>query len=247
MRTQHIPMPIDEFHALHRHYAWKYEYWDGTVHIRPRELAVVGALPLHNIPEPSSTPPAGLVLAPLANATPEALAQLYRAAFRDTPDLCDYVGEILEREIRRWLTQDIARAHPTSRILRPKRHPRSVAALLLVKKTASGFLLDTLAVRPRYQHQGVATYLLRYVIPQLLAEGATELLTTYHPANEPSVAWHTHQGFIPLPCLSLTKLKLHAARSNGEDTTVLQAEVERLEAQVEHEGYDSVEPILRLH
>jgi GNAT superfamily N-acetyltransferase len=246
MRTQRIPMSIDEFHALPRHYAWKHEYWDGTAHIRPRELAVVAALPLHNLPEPSRTLPAGLVPASLTNTTPEALAHLYRAAFGDTPDLCDYVGEILEREIQRWLTQDIARAHPASLILCPKRHPRSVAALLLVKKTASGFLLDTLAVRPRYQRRGVATYLLRHVIPPLLAEGATELLTTYHPANEPSVAWHTQQGFVPLPCLSLTRLKLHAARSNGEETATLQAEVERLEAQAEREGYESVEPILRL-
>lgn len=121
-----------------------------------------------------------------------------------------------------------------------------MAALLLVKKTASGFLLDTLAVRPRYQRQGVATYLLRHVIPHLLAEGATELLTTYHPANEPSIAWHTQQGFVPLPCLSLTRLKLHAARSNGEETALLQAEVERLEAMAEREGYESVEPMLRL-
>ncbi len=239
-------MTMEAFHALPRHYAWKHEYWDGTAHIRPRELAVFAALPLHNLPEPSVTPPAGLVHAPLTDATPEALAQLYRAAFCDTPDLCDYVGEILEREIQRWLTKDIARAHPVSLILRPKRHPRTVAALLLVKKTASGFLLDTLAVRPRYQRQGVATSLLRHVVPHLLAEGATELLTTYHPANEPSVAWHTQQGFVPLPCLSLIRLKLHAAHANREEMELLAAEVEHLEAQAEREGYESVEPILRL-
>jgi hypothetical protein len=54
-------MSIGEFHALPRHYAWKHEYWDGTTHIRPRELAVVATLPLHTIPDSSRTPPAGEV------------------------------------------------------------------------------------------------------------------------------------------------------------------------------------------
>ena len=36
MRSQHLPMTVEAYHRLPWKIGWKYEYWDGQVHITPR-------------------------------------------------------------------------------------------------------------------------------------------------------------------------------------------------------------------
>lgn len=36
MRSQHLPMTIEEFNAIPRKRGWKYEYWNSHAHISPR-------------------------------------------------------------------------------------------------------------------------------------------------------------------------------------------------------------------
>lgn len=245
MKTRRVKMSITEFHALRRHFAWKCEYLNGEALLRPRELVLVGHLPLDSVPEPGS-PPEGLRIRSLSTASPTTLARLYREAFRDTPELCEYQGATMTKEIERWLKQEVACAHPTSLILCPRSHPHAVVALALIKRTHRSFLLDTLAVRTRYQRRGAATYLLRQIAHQLRNEGVNELLSTYHPLNEASLAWHQRQGFTTLPSLQIARLQLSAARANGDDTTALADEVRRLESWAQQAGIEAVEPIMEV-
>lgn len=59
MKTRRVKMSIMEFHALRKHFAWKCEYLNGEAILRPRELVLVGHLPLDSVPKPGS-PPEGL-------------------------------------------------------------------------------------------------------------------------------------------------------------------------------------------
>lgn len=204
MKSQHIPMTIDEFDAMPRKLGWKTEYWDGQAHITPRWLAIVTTrAPVR--PRPVQAP---CDLRPATEQDLRRLTSAYVDAFQETIDHCNQSVAQIKDAAKRILTGFFAgnrgRPHPASQVAIHAR--QIIGAALIVERAEEQPLLDLLFVRPQWHRRGVATALVGAAMNALHSAGAQELTSRYLLGNQESRAWHHHFGFVDQPDVLLARL-----------------------------------------
>ena len=236
MKSQHLPMTIDEFHAMPRKLGWKTEYWDGQAHISPRWLAIVTA-------RAPVTPRAVYAPCDLRPATEQDLRRLtpaYVAAFQETIDHCNQRVAQIKTAAKRILTGFFAgsrgRPHPASQLA--IHAGQIIGAALIVERAEEQPLLDLLFVRPQWHRKWVARVVVGGAMNALHSAGVHELASRYLLGNQESRAWHHHFGFVDDPDVLLARLHYFHALDELERRTrageVAGAEIDALIAERDH-------------
>ncbi|HZO91453.1 MAG TPA: GNAT family N-acetyltransferase [Chthonomonadaceae bacterium] len=190
MRSQHIPMTIEQYHLLPLKPGWKREYIDGEAHIQPRNTAATLTISVGPRPVNASYP--------LREVTPEdapALIAAFYEAFRDTCEYCDWPDAKIRESASKCITTFFAgqrgETHSASRLAvetaTATGREEVIGAALLVRDN-DGPYLDMLFVRPHWQRRGLATALVSAAMNALHAAGEPTLRSAYDIANDPSVA-----------------------------------------------------------
>lgn len=216
MRSQHYPLSIEEYHRLPKKLGWKYEYWDGQVHISPsHRIATVTAkvIPCTITPTTPYPPsPPYFIRSPTEDDTP-ALISAYLAAFSDDIEYCDWepeqINDSARKAIQTYFTGERGNPHPASVIATTPGTGELIGAALLVQQKNGLVFLDMLYVIPAWQHQGVATALLAQVMNALHDTGIETLGSRYMLGNDASMNWHQQHGFSEEPDLFLTGYYYH--------------------------------------
>lgn len=262
MRSQHFPIPFEEFELLPRRLGWKYEYWDGQAHLSPRDQSVSVVLPVRPATATGrrSVQSGGRTLLTtgepirLGPAMPDGQRELvsaYIRAFRDSIEFCDWPEERIEEQARQDLEGFFAgrRGKPldASRVALDvaagSGEPRALGAALLLEVAPQTALLDLLFVVPGRQRRGLATALVSDAAEGLFRHGFRRFESRYHLGNEASRAWHLRFGFVDEPDLFLAESMLHHVRHEiwrreklgafvPDERASLEAELERWRAQV---------------
>ena len=262
MRSQHFPIPFEEFELLPRRLGWKYEYGDGQAHLSPRDQSVSVALPV----EPATatgrrsvqsggrkllTTGEPVRLGPAMPDGPPDLVSAYIQAFRDSIEFCDWPEERIEEQARQDLEGFFAgrRGKPleVSRVAvddaAGSGERRALGAALLLEVAPQTALLGLLFVVPGRRRRGLATALVSEAAEGLSRRGFRRFESRYHLGNEASRAWHLRFGFVDEPDLFLAESMLHHVRHEiwrrerlgdltPEERASLEAELERWRAQV---------------
>jgi len=266
MRSQHFPMPVEEYEIMPWKLGWKYEYWDGNVHITPREQIV-----MLQVEVKPRLVDARFTLKPVDSSDEARLVDAFIAAFGDTIEYCDWTPEKIasaaQHNIRIFLTGKRGAPLPASR-LTMEVHPdtgeaRLIGAALLIDQNEECPLLDMLFVIPEWQHQGLGTTLVSAAVNDLYKAGVKTLKSRYALGNEMSRSWHQKFGFVEEPDLFLARLYYHHVyhelwrREQLDDLTKAERQqlmsevehwnsrVEELEKIAEEQGMEAVVPLLR--
>ena len=210
MKSQRLPISVDEFRRLPYRLGWKHEYYGDHAHITPQHSAIVVAtLPVQKRPAHFPCP-----LRPTGPEDVPALFPTYLAAFQDTIDYCDWALDRIERAARQNLTSFFAgqrgRALPASRVA--VHDEEIVGAALLVEKPDARALLDLLFVAPAWQRRGLATALVAAALNALEGTGFTKLSSRYMLGNEQSRRWHQRFGFVDEPNLFVARAYYYHAQ-----------------------------------
>src|SRR5262249_14700346 len=116
----------------------------------------------------------------------------------------------------------------------------SIVGAALVKRRASGPLVDCLFVHPEHARQGWATALVARVVQGLRRCCEERLLSYALLANEASVRWHHRFGFVEVPDLGVAAHRLRYYDSEVErhraPNDLPEADRARLAAAAEHWG-----------
>ena len=91
MRSQHLPMTMDEFKRMSRKPGWKYEYWHNQAHISPAHQYVKTIVEVKPLPVNSPCK-----IRPVETSDEPRLISLYFSAFRDTIEYCDWKPKKVE-------------------------------------------------------------------------------------------------------------------------------------------------------
>jgi hypothetical protein len=267
VRSQHIPMTIEEFHLLPMRPGWKYEYYGGQAHIRPGHSVAVVSLDL----KPRNIN-ALYQIRPVTVTDETHLIAAFVEVFNDTVEYCDWEREAIAaeaaRSIRGFFAGKRGKPHSSSRVAVSKEGGsddlRVIGAALIIGSGVGPFL-DMLFVKLYWQRAGLATAMVSAAINELYRSGEQKLTSIYHLCNEASRNWHKGFGFVEEPDLSLARMYWRCARHelcrrdklgelNEQERASLEAECERWKARVEaleqiadREGFEAVTPILRLH
>ena len=194
MKSQHIPMTIDEFHLMPHDLGWKYEYWEGQAHISPGWINVVKTT-VSVKPHPVVAP---CEIRPLTEEDLPKFIPAYVAGFRDAIDYCDYSLAYVKRAASRHMQDFFAgnRGNPLPASQVAIRRGHIVGAALIVERKDQRCLLDLLFVRPSRQRQGLATALVATALNGLYKEGREGLTSRFLLGNAASRAWHHRFGFV---------------------------------------------------
>jgi GNAT superfamily N-acetyltransferase len=197
MKSQHIPMTIDEFHLMPRKLGWKYEYWDGQAHTTPSHSGVVTtSMPVQPRPVQWSCTIRALVEADLAG-----LYTPYVAAFADSMDYCDWkladIKLAAEQTLAGYFAGRRGQPLPASQVALDG--TAMIGAALIVQKKNGQPFLDLLFVAPQWHRKGVATALVATALNHLAAAGYRTLTSRFVLGNEESRAWHHSFGFVDEP------------------------------------------------
>jgi GNAT superfamily N-acetyltransferase len=200
-RSQHFPLPAEEWERLSRPPGWKYEYFDGCVHISPGYQFAVTTVEVGPRPINTSCP-----LRPVRTEDEEPLLALYLEAFENDPVYCDYTDEQFRQAAANDLRESfVGRRAPllaASRVAETADSESTVVGAALVSREPEyGPVLDLLFIRPRWQRRGVATALVASTLNGLDQAGERTLTSCYHLANVASQAWHRVFGFLERPDL----------------------------------------------
>lgn len=197
-------MDFDVFERLPRHPDWRYEYWDGALHLshRPRSLSL--QRPTDPTPGPAGagkTPVADLV--PLSDVGRERAAAFLTAVWEDEDPYRSYAddrrSEILTAQVARTLDGEV---HDASVVA--VRGGVVVGTALVVQETwpereRRSPVLTWLSVDWEVRSRGVATAMLTAVCERLAAAAEPVLFSACSVANVPSLRWHLANGFTVLP------------------------------------------------
>ncbi|MFN8443881.1 MAG: GNAT family N-acetyltransferase [Caldilineaceae bacterium] len=198
MKSQSIPMSIDEFHVMPHKLGWKYEYWEGQAYISPRMSSVVTTV----VPVEPRPVPACCLCRPTEEDDISLLRPAYFAAFVEAVDYCDYppehVAQAAERNLITFFAGDRGTPLPASHLAFDPQSPQSTAigAALIVEKNDGIPMIDLLYVVPEWQNRGVATALVSSAMNALHVVGYTTLKSRYLLSNEQSRNWHLRFGFV---------------------------------------------------
>jgi GNAT superfamily N-acetyltransferase len=214
-RSIDLPISIEEFHALPRNPAYKYEFFGGRAVLSPRPKCYHATLDLQ--PRPPTGPidlrHKSVSIRPLRDDDWDALPRLFSAAFRAILPF-SLLGD----------SRRIEAAHDCLRTTRDGRDGELIDAACFVAVTSEtdqpiGASLVTLVsethddeldrlavdgvlphltwifVAPLLTRQGVGTALLDRTINELAELGHRTLASTFLLGNESSMLWHWSNGF----------------------------------------------------
>lgn len=266
MRSQHIPMTVEEFELLPMKLGWKYEYWDGQTHISPRWQAVAATVQTRpsSIQFPST-------IRPVTESDEPQLVTSYIEAFADSFDFCDWelskITRAAKDDIRKILSGQRGHLFAASRVatVLPSETAAEtiIGAALVTGSDGQPPLLDILFAIPQWHRKGIATALVSAVSHDLYIARVEILESRYFLGNEESRAWHQQFGFTEEADLMLTRVYYHHAKHelwrrekiggllDGEHERLVaerdrwNARVEELEALAKEMGMEAVLPILR--
>ncbi len=198
MKSQIIPMSIDEFHTMSWQLGWKHEYWEGAARISPSHTAI--ATVTVPVTPRSLAPPC--LLRPVTVEDIPLLLPAYLAAFADTIDYCDYTSERIAKAAAENLQSYFAgkRGTPLAvsqiALASDQAEPTAIGVANVVEKRNGDAFLDLLFVAPAWQGKGVATAMVGAVLNELSALQKPTLKSRYMLGNEASRAWHQRFGFV---------------------------------------------------
>lgn len=198
MKTQRIPMTIEEFETMPHRLGWKHEYWDGMARLSPSHTAIATVkmtIAQRTIVDPPCE------IRPLNEDDTARLHPAYVAAFHDTIDYCNRslasVKVAAVENLQNYFTEKRGKRLDASRIAIYRK--RVVGAALIVEKKDGQPFLYLLFVVPKWQRKGVANALMSEVMNVLYAAGYTTLTSRYMLGNDESRAWHERFGFVLKP------------------------------------------------
>lgn len=215
MKSRRVRMSQEEFHQLPFSLVWKQEYLNGCLVHTPRGVIVHATIPIapRLVESPAS-------LRPTKEADERALLPLFKDAFQDTFEFCDYskkrFAESAKQCLHHFFHGPFHLPLPASRVaVAPSGAPEAgkpIGAALVLKQDEGWALLDMIFVKPAWYRHGLASALAAAALTALHELGGYRtLVSRYHLGNEPSCAWHHHFGFTDEPDLRLARLRLHAA------------------------------------
>lgn len=199
-----VAMDFDVFERLPRHPDWRYEYWDGALHLshRPRSLSL--RRPTEAPPRPAragGTSAADVV--PLSDVGRQPTRSFLTAVWEDEDPYRSYDdhrrSEILIAQVTRTLDGEVQDASVGA-----VRGGVVVGAALVVRETwpereRRSPVLTWLSVDRKVRSRGVATVMLAAVCERLMAAAEPVLFSACSVANVPSLRWHLTNGFTVLP------------------------------------------------
>ncbi|MDQ2731941.1 MAG: GNAT family N-acetyltransferase [Armatimonadota bacterium] len=252
-------MPVEQYRVMPHHLGYKYEYYDGAVHIQPGHSLAVAAVPVE--PRSVNSP---LPLRSVSAADKAGLITAFALSFIDSSEYCDWSLRSFNASAKKCIRDYFAakRGKPLD-VSRLAEHRGQVVAAALVIEDREGPFLDMLFVVPDWQRKGLASALVSSVLNSLWELGREKLASSYHLANSLSAAWHREFGFVDEPDLRLAEMRRRIAQHelwrleeidclSEDERTRLEAEcrkwdavIQSLEAVQEAEGYRAVTPIMR--
>lgn len=242
MRSKHIAMSVEEFHALPMELGWKYEYWNGTAHITPSHGLVIATVPvsLREVKAP-------VEVRRLCDGDADAVNSAFIEAFADSVDYCDCDREAVARGAE-YALNDFAkrerRKPSTASHVAIDPEDSAVIGAALVSGGAENPILRILFVAPGWRRRGIAAAVVAAALNRLHELGDARLTSSHLLANEASRRWHRAFGFIEEPDLPLTQYYLrHVNRElwrkenlgglGSAEREALEAEVERLKRELQ--------------
>jgi GNAT superfamily N-acetyltransferase len=265
VKSQKIPMTIEEYQVLPWKRGWKYEYFDDAVFISPRQWVETVQLSIHQ----QDYTIAHAVQAPIESLR-LAIAEGLHAAYRDSIEFCDYDDGYFAKAVETMTHNFLEFSHMNHAWLITFPHKEEVRVLAgcyvkpiadegVIHSEQSRIRLESLFVRPEWQRAGLATALLKHLVNQLSNEGHTRLESGYFVGNEASTAWHRRMRFEVMPDLRITRIDKHHAHHELERCEQLglavvaareayqrlKKEVNKLEQIEAVEGFEAVTPSLR--
>ncbi len=221
-------MTWEEYFVYPRKLGWKYEYFDGAIHLSPAWTAVatfgLSISALLNREHYSCTPgkPAAYIrsLEPLDQ---DALLALFCECFANAieyagsgpSDLVWYAHKTLDR----FFNQPSTRYVNGCRVAVLKGR---IVGCSILAETEHGATLQPIFVSPIVQRQGIATSLLVGSTKYLAENGIAELRSQCNVGNEASIAWHAHCLFSEIPSHFLAGHRANIYRQEAERQERLQ-------------------------
>jgi GNAT superfamily N-acetyltransferase len=243
-RHLRLALSPDDFRALPRNAAYKYEYLDGEAWLTPRPLWYHAVLPLETFAPPEA-PAEKVTLRPLGPDDWEGLYGLFAAALGRVQPFAGLDGPGRDAAVRACLDQ--TRAGGDGPLIGPACFvaagdvPGAVCGAILVtlvptadpaageplrwgepppadavERRLGQPHLTWVFVAPPLAGHGVGTALLAAAVRALLGLGYGELATTFLLGNESSTLWHWRNGFRLLPHM-LSPRELRRRWSRGTD------------------------------
>lgn len=196
----HVPFPWEALDRLPRHPDWKYEYWDGELHLSHRAWPVEVSRPVDGplaVP-PEAEAPAVRLLHP--DEEQDAVRSFLRAEWWEEPPYQTYDEELRQRV----LDDDLRRTRwptPSAPGAVAEEDGVVVGTLLTSPGRAKdeALTLTWLTVTFQQRERGTATAMLAVLLAELSRIGETELRSGFSVANEPSLRWHLRRGFEIVP------------------------------------------------
>jgi GNAT superfamily N-acetyltransferase len=198
-------MTLEEYVIYPRRLGWKYEYFDGALHLSPAWTAVttfqisLNELLAREIYTCVPRKPVASIR-PLQPHDLDALLAIFCKCF-DTA--IEYAGSGIDdlmryahRTLDRYFVQPVPTHANGCRIAVLK---GGVVGCSMIIQSEQGVTLQPIFVAPSEQRQGIATQLLVASAKYLADRGIAELRSQCNLGNEASMAWHVHCGFKEIP------------------------------------------------
>lgn len=189
-----FPLTAADAWRLPRHPDWKYEYWDGEVHLRhrPRPLGLV-----RSTAEPVCNGDAHVAERLRPSGDREELERLLWEVWREEDPYRTY-GKVEGRRVLRDELDESGKrlADPAGALVWDGAD--LAGALLLQRGDAHGHtppVIAWLSVRAAHRRTGVASALLAGAVQWLRAAGQDQVRSAVSAANPPSLRWHLQHGF----------------------------------------------------
>ncbi|MCP4659928.1 MAG: GNAT family N-acetyltransferase [bacterium] len=203
----HRKMSLREYRDFPRRLGWKYEYWNGSIHVTPNQVAVPLTLELSSHQRKAGSV-AGVRLRGVEEYAAAGLRELFVSAFSEAVHFAGCSPEEIEQSAKQHLRHFFAEHHgrrlPASRLAEAE---EKVVGAVLVREFRRGPLLDMLYVAPERQRSGIAGALLEAVVEELLHRGETMLHSSVMLSNEASLDWHLRHGFQEEPNLRVLAMR----------------------------------------
>ncbi len=200
-------MSLREYRDFPRHLGWKYEYWNGAIHVTPTQVAVPLTLELASHPHKVG-PVAGVRLRGVEEVDAVGLRELFVSAFSKTIHFADcspeQIRQSAQQQLRHYFAERHGRRLPASRLAAAE---GKIVGAALLRQFDRGPLLDMLYVVPERQRSGIAGALLGAAIGELLDRGETVLYSSIMLGNEASLDWHLRHGFQEEPNLRVLAMR----------------------------------------
>lgn len=200
MKSQHIPMSIEECELMAHPFGWKVEYWNGQAHLSPREHHVRSKLTL----EYREIEESWKIIPFDQSFQVQAIAAFFEA-FQDSVEFCNWstaeIREHITKNINNYFQEVRGKPLPVSIVAldgvstESPLENRLVGLALFVENKKAQTVLDLLFVKPQYQRMGIATQMVTVAANALYKNGVRELYCDRHICNECSHDWQRQYGF----------------------------------------------------